>query len=144
MMIPIKPYLIRAVRDWAIESGLTPHIVVDANAAGVKVPKDHVENGRILLNIHPRAVRDFDMKEAELMFSARFAGRSRMLAIPFGAIRAVYARENGQGIAFPDDSDRATPARRRQEKGLISRSSNSRLPAAGLASNSAAAPQRRD
>ncbi len=103
-MTPIKPYLIRAVRDWAIDSGFTPLIVVDATIAGVKVPPDSVENGRILLNVHARAVQDFDMDSERLLFSARFAGRSCALEVPVVAVRAIYARENGQGVAFPEDS----------------------------------------
>ncbi|MFQ6021677.1 MAG: ClpXP protease specificity-enhancing factor [Acidiferrobacterales bacterium] len=109
-MTPIKPYLIRAVRDWAVDSRLTPHIVVDATAAGVKVPTEFVENGRMLLNIHPRAVHDFDMTNDWLLFSTRFAGQRCTLEIPVVAIRAIYARENGQGVAFPEESTEGTVA----------------------------------
>ncbi|MCH6584031.1 MAG: ClpXP protease specificity-enhancing factor [Proteobacteria bacterium] len=104
-MTAIKPYLIRAIRDWAVENGFTPHVVVDASASAVDVPTEFVKNGRILLNIHPRAVHDFDLQEEWLVFSARFGGQARALAIPVAAIRAIYARENGQGVAFPEDSD---------------------------------------
>lgn len=103
-MTPIKPYLIRAVRDWAIDSGFTPHIVVDMGIPGAKVPPEYVENGRILLNVHPRAVQGYEMQDEWLLFSARFGGQSRTLEIPVSAIRAIYARENGQGVAFPDES----------------------------------------
>jgi stringent starvation protein B len=103
-MTAIKPYLIRAIRDWAVENGFTPHVVVDASASAVDVPTECVKNGRILLNIHPRAVHDFDLQEEWLVFSARFGGQARPLAIPIAAIRAIYASENGQGVAFPEDS----------------------------------------
>ncbi len=103
-MTPIKNFLICAVRDWAVDNGLTPHVVVDATAPGVKVPQDHAEGGRILLNIHPRAVQGFGLENDWLTFAARFAGQSRLLEIPVTAVRAVYARENGQGIAFPEES----------------------------------------
>ncbi len=103
-MTPIKTFLIRAVRDWAVENGLTPHIVVDATVPGVKAPAERVENDRIVLNIHPRAVHGFGLEDGSLSFSARFSGQSRVLEIPLNAVRAVYARENGQGIAFPEET----------------------------------------
>lgn len=103
-MTPIKPYLIRAVRDWAVDSGLTPLIVVDATLDGVEVPADFVENGRLLLNVHPRAVHDFAMENEWLLFGTRFAGKRCALEIPVAAVRAIYARENGQGVTFPKES----------------------------------------
>ncbi len=103
-MTPIKPYLIRAVRDWAVDSGLTPLIVVDTTFRGVNVPTDFVENGRILLNVHTRAVQDFVIEDEWLLFATRFGGRRSSLEIPVAAIRAIYARENGQGVTFPKET----------------------------------------
>lgn len=103
-MTPIKTFLIRAVRDWAVENGLTPQVVVDATVPGVKAPAERVDNGRIVLNIHPRAVHGFGLEDGSLSFSARFSGQSRVLEIPLNAVRAVYARENGQGVAFPEET----------------------------------------
>ncbi len=104
MMIPIKPYLVRAVRDWAVDSGLTPLIVVDTTLSGVNVPADFIENGRILLNVHTRAVQNFVIEDEWLLFATRFGGRRSSLEIPVAAIRAIYARENGQGVTFPKES----------------------------------------
>ncbi len=103
--IPLKPYLIRAVRNWAVDSGLTPCVLVNASLPGVKVPADYVDNGRIVLNIHPRAVGRFDMDHEWLQFSARFAARSFAVEVPLAAVLAVYARENGQGISFTGEED---------------------------------------
>jgi stringent starvation protein B len=103
-MTPIKPFLIDAVRNWAVDNGLTPQLVVDASLPGVSVPRDFVNNDRIVLNVHPRAVHGYGLNGDCLLFSARFAGYSRALEIPLAAVRAVYARENGQGISFPEDS----------------------------------------
>jgi stringent starvation protein B len=104
MMTPIKPYLIRAVRDWAVDSSLTPLIVVDTTFRGVNVPADFIENGRILLNVHTRAVQNFVIEDEWLLFATRFGGKRRTLEIPVAAIRAIYARENGQGVTFPKES----------------------------------------
>ena len=104
MMTPIKPYLIRAVRDWAVDSGLTPLIVVDTTFRGVNVPAEFVENGRVLLNVHTRAVQNFVIEDEWLLFATRFGGKRNALEIPVAAIRAIYARENGQGVTFPKES----------------------------------------
>ena len=104
-MTSIKPFLIGAIREWAVQNGLTPQIIVDASAPDVKVPAAFVDSGRIVLNIHPRAVDGYAVDDELLAFSARFAGRSHTLKIPMAAVRAVYARENGQGVAFPDGTD---------------------------------------
>lgn len=103
-MTPIKPFLIDAVRNWAVDNGLTPQLVVDASLPGVSVPRAYVDNGRIVLNVHPRAIHGYGLNGDCLVFSARFAGNSRPLQIPLTAVRAVYARENGQGVSFPEDA----------------------------------------
>jgi stringent starvation protein B len=100
-MTLLKSYLIRAVRDWALESGLTPYILVDADCPGVVVPVQFVNRGRIVLNVHPRAVNALVLDDSVLRFSARFAGQSLGVEIPTTALMAVYAKENGQGITFP-------------------------------------------
>ena len=105
-MTPIKPFLVDAVRNWAVDNGLTPQLVVDATLPGVSVPRDFVDNGRIVLNVHPRAVHGYGLDGDCLVFSARFAGSSRALEIPLSAVRAVYARENGQGVSFPADAEK--------------------------------------
>jgi stringent starvation protein B len=104
-MTPLKLYLLRAVYDWSVEQGWTPHVIVDATASGVQIPPAHVQDGKIVLNIHPRAVGRFELTERALSFSARFGGRPFEIEAPLAAIRAVYAKENGQGIAFPETEE---------------------------------------
>jgi stringent starvation protein B len=106
-MTPLKYYLLRAAYDWAVENGFTPHVIVDANAAGVTVPVRHVENGKIVLNVHPQAVRDFHFDAEAMSFNARFSGVSQGVHLPLVAVLAVYARENGQGVSFPAKDDKA-------------------------------------
>ena len=103
-MTPLKLYLIRAVYDWAVDSGFTPQVLVDATAAGVKVPPAYVQEGRIVLNIHPRAVGHFEFAADAIRFSARFGGQSLPVEAPYTAVLAIYARENNQGITFPEMS----------------------------------------
>jgi len=103
-MTPLKSYLLRAVRDWAVDNGFTPHIIVDAAGAGVAVPARYIENGRIVLNIHPRSIQHFELDDASLRFSARFAGQRFAVEAPMAAVLAVYAKENGQGISFPPET----------------------------------------
>jgi len=101
-MLPLKLYILRAVHDWAVDQGFTPHVLVDATLPGVRVPPGYVENGRIVLNIHPRSVDRFELVDDWLRFSARFGAQSFLIEIPSAAVLAVYARENGQGISFPE------------------------------------------
>jgi stringent starvation protein B len=95
-----RPYLIRAVYDWAIDNGCTPHMQVAADYPGVVVPQEFVQEGRITLNIAPMAVQGLNLEIEPIWFSARFSGRSFEVSVPSGAVLAVFARENGEGIVF--------------------------------------------
>jgi len=107
-MLPLKPYLLRAARDWALDNDLTPLIMVDAMYPGARVPAEYVEDGRIVLNIHPRAVQFFDFDDDWLRFSARFEAKSLGVEIPVASVKAIYTRENGQGVSFPEtDAEQA-------------------------------------
>lgn len=101
-MTPLKLYLMRAVHDWAVDNGFTPQVLVDATAAGVKVPTNYVQDGRIVLNVHPRAVSHLEFSDDALRFSARFGTQSLRVEVPHAAVLAIYARENSQGITFPE------------------------------------------
>ena len=95
-----RPYLIRAIYEWATDNGLTPHLLVAADYAGVNVPREYVQEGRITLNISAMAVQSLDLRADPIWFSARFAGREFSVQIPVGAVLAIFARENGEGIIF--------------------------------------------
>ncbi len=101
-MKELKAYLVRSVCDWALDQGLTPHVAVHAAYPGASVPRQFVKEDRIVLNIHPNAIADYVLGDEGLVFSARFEGRPFPVAVPLPAILAVYARENGQGISFPE------------------------------------------
>jgi stringent starvation protein B len=108
-MQPLKLYLLRAVYDWSVEAGLTPQLIVDATRPDVVVPAAHIQDGKIVLNIHPRAVGRLEISDQALTFSARFSGQSFDIYCPLTSVLAVYARENGQGIAFPDSEESPAP-----------------------------------
>ncbi|HEY0973524.1 MAG TPA: ClpXP protease specificity-enhancing factor [Solimonas sp.] len=95
-----RPYLIRAIFDWACDSGFTPHLLVAADYAGVVVPREFVQDGKITLNISPSAVRNLDLQQDPIWFSARFGGRPFDVQVPSGAVLGVFARENGEGVLF--------------------------------------------
>ena len=95
-----RPYLIRAIYEWCTEGGYTPHLLVASDYPGVVVPRDYVRENRITLNISPAAVQSLDLKSDPIWFSARFAGKSMDVQIPSGAVLAVFAHENGEGIIF--------------------------------------------
>ena len=108
-MTPLKLYLVRAVYDWAVENGFTPHLIVDASQAGVRVPSASVQEGKIVLNVAPHAVQAFAMDDQSVRFCARFGGKPFDIECPIAAVRAIYARENGQGVAFPENEEPAAP-----------------------------------
>ncbi|MCH8544355.1 MAG: ClpXP protease specificity-enhancing factor [Alcanivorax sp.] len=99
-MTPNRPYLIRAVYEWICDNGLTTHLLVDANYPGVNVPREFVNDGQIILNITPSAVQHIDAGNEAITFSARFGGRAMNIIVPVEAVLAVFARENGEGMAF--------------------------------------------
>ena len=94
-----KPYLMRAIYDWCVDSGYTPYLSVMVDAE-TRVPMEYVKDGQIVLNIGPVAVEHFKLGNDLIEFSARFNGRGRDISIPVGAVSAIYARENGQGLSF--------------------------------------------
>ncbi|HUY03244.1 MAG TPA: ClpXP protease specificity-enhancing factor [Rhodocyclaceae bacterium] len=94
-----KPYLIRAIHEWCVDQGFTPYlnVVVDGHT---KVPRQYVKDGGIVLNLGPEATHQLVMGNETISFSARFSGVSQALSIPVANVAAIYARENGQGMAF--------------------------------------------
>lgn len=102
-MTSSRPYLVRAMYQWIADNGMTPHLLVDVAVDGVLVPTEHVQNGKIILNIAPMAVSSLVLGDDEITFSARFSGQSMGIVIPVQAVLAVYAKENGQGMMFSED-----------------------------------------
>jgi stringent starvation protein B len=102
-MTSSRPYLIRAIYQWIADNGMTPHLLVDVAVDGVQVPAEHVQNGKIILNIAPMAISGLVLGDAEITFNARFSGKSQGLYVPVEAVLAVYAKENGQGMMFSED-----------------------------------------
>ena len=102
-MTSSRPYLIRAIYQWIADNGMTPHLLVDVAVDGVQVPAEHVQNGKIILNIAPMAISGLVLGDEEITFNARFSGKSQGLYVPVEAVLAVYAKENGQGMMFSED-----------------------------------------
>jgi stringent starvation protein B len=109
-MTPTKPYLIRAIYDWIIDNRCTPYILVDANRPNVRVPPSAIKDGQVVLNLAPRAVDRLDLGLDDIRFNARFSGISHQVVFPLGAVLAIYAQENGQGMMFPPDESEAPAA----------------------------------
>lgn len=99
-----RPYLLRALYEWIADNGMTPHLLVDAVRPGVQVPTHAVKDGKIVLNVAERAVTRLEMSNDVIRFSARFGGVSHPVSVPVGAVLAIYARETGQGMFFPEDA----------------------------------------
>ena len=95
-----RPYLIRALHDWCTDNGFTPYIAVFVDEA-VRVPKEYVKNNEIVLNVGFEATSALKLGNETIEFKARFGGTSREIVVPIDHVIAIYARENGQGMAFP-------------------------------------------
>ncbi|KXS38821.1 MAG: stringent starvation protein B [Halomonadaceae bacterium T82-2] len=95
-----RPYLARALYEWLLDNDHTPYIVVDAEHDGVQVPSQFVQNGQIVLNVAPSAVRELHMANDAITFNARFGGQPMQVIVPCEALIALYARENGVGMVF--------------------------------------------
>ncbi|HKK14620.1 MAG TPA: ClpXP protease specificity-enhancing factor [Gammaproteobacteria bacterium] len=102
-MTPSRPYLIRAIHEWVLDNELTPYLLVDATAPGVEVPTQYVENGKIVLNVGPRAVEGLQLGNDYVAFRARFSGAPMDVIAPIQAVLAIYAKENGRGMIFTDE-----------------------------------------
>lgn len=94
-----KPYLIRAIHEWCVDQGLTPYLQVAVNEH-CRVPREHVRDGHIVLNVSMTATNQLLMGNDEISFQARFNGAVFSVLVPVDAVAAIYARENGQGMAF--------------------------------------------
>src|SRR6476659_9209799 len=95
-----RPYLIRALYDWCTDNGLTPYVAVQVDDT-VQVPREYVKNGEIVLNISFDATSSLKLGNDFIEFKARFAGSAREIMVPVNRVIAIYARENGQRMAFP-------------------------------------------
>ena len=95
-----RPYLLRALHEWCTDSGFTPYVAVLVDES-VQVPMEYVKNGEIVLNVSYDATSGLRLGNDFIEFKARFAGVPREIVIPVNRVLAIYARENGQGMAFP-------------------------------------------
>ena len=98
-----RPYLVRALHDWCTDNGFTPYVAVFVDAS-VRVPAEYVKNNEIVLNVGFEATSGLKLGNDFIEFKARFGGSSREIMVPMDHVIAIYARENGQGMAFPAPS----------------------------------------
>lgn len=108
-MTSSRPYLIRAMYQWIVDNGMTPHILVDAANDSVLVPRQYEENGKVVLNIGPMAARTLKLGSDDVTFNARFSGTPMDVVVPIRHVLAIYTRENGQGMMFGDEDQSPPP-----------------------------------
>jgi stringent starvation protein B len=117
-MLPKRPYLLRAMHQWIVECGNTPHVIVDAANERAEVPRAYVKDGKIVLNLSEGATQRLRLGNTEVEFDARFAGVVHHVRFPVSAVLGIYARETGEGMVFseqdlgpePEPPTRPTPA----------------------------------
>ena len=101
--------MLRAIYQWILDNKCTPYLLVNAEGEGVVVPVDFVQDGQIVLNISETAVAGLTIDNSYVNFSGRFGGVSQDIWVPVGAVLAIYARENGQGMLFDPEDDVPPP-----------------------------------
>lgn len=121
-MTSTRPYLIRAFYDWIVDNQCTPHIVVNAKVPNIQIPEEYVQDGQIVLNIALSAVQGLRLGEDAVEFKARFGGRVRAVWAPVTAVLAIYAKENGRGMVFPEEEDEPNPPSDQAEEGTTTTS----------------------
>ena len=103
--LPKRPYLIRALHEWITDNGHTPHIIVDARDEDLQVPKQHIADGKIVLNVSYSATRNLVFNNNIVRFDALFEGVNHKIEVPALSVIGIYARETGQGMIFVDKTD---------------------------------------
>ena len=101
-MTTSRPYLVRAIHEWILDNGMTPHLLVNMEGEGVDIPSQQGQNGKIVLNISPGAVEGLNLGNDAIAFRARFGGIASDVFVPVDAVLAIYAKENGRGMVFSD------------------------------------------
>ena len=104
-----RPYLIRALYEWCTDNGFTPYVAVKVDGS-VQVPREYVQGGEIVLNVSMDATSALKLGNEFIEFKARFGGKARDIMVPMHRVMAIYARENGQGMAFPVSDDASDPS----------------------------------
>jgi stringent starvation protein B len=109
-MTSTRPYLLRAIYAWITDNGLTPYLLVNAEAEGVVVPRQYVNDGKIVLNISLTAVQHLFLEDNDwISFKARFSGHLFAVSVPMQAVLAIYTKENGKGMFFDAEENDNTP-----------------------------------
>ena len=104
-VVPKRPYLIRALLDWIVDSELTPYLMVAVDSDQVRVPADYVSEGKIILNISPMAVQNLEVTDVGVSFAGRFGGKPFAVHVPRQNVLAIYAKETGEGMMFDPADD---------------------------------------
>ena len=102
-MIPKRSYLLKAAYEWVVDNDMTPYLLVDANQKGAIVPTQFVQDGQIVLNVSMSAVKYLIMDKEAVSFEAKFGGKAMQVYVPMRAVLALYGKENGDGLFFPEE-----------------------------------------
>ena len=115
-MTSLKPYLIRAIYQWIVDNDMSPHLLVDADNTDAVIPREFIEDGKIVLNIRPEAIQGLLLGNEDVQFNARFSGKPMHICAPLYTVLAIYAKENGKGMIFDKDEDESPPEQKPPSK----------------------------
>lgn len=115
-MTSSRPHLLRALYEWIVVNDYSPYLLVDSNVKGVQAPAEFSVNEKIVFNLSPQAIKDLNMGNESVSFSARFSGKAQSIVIPVHAVLAIYAKENGRGMVFSEEDETKPPDPSNTEK----------------------------
>ncbi len=104
-----RPYLLRAMHEWVTDNHQTPYLVVNASGTGVQIPRQYVQDGKIILNVSFSATQGLTLGNERVEFNARFSGQTHHVVVPLAALLGIYARESGQGLIFSEEEGPTSP-----------------------------------
>lgn len=123
-MTSSRPYLIRAIYEWIVDNGCTPYIAVDTTSSRVCVPKQYIKNNSITLDISTVAATKLLIDNEAITFKARFGGVLNDIYVPVSSVLAIYAREDGNGMAFTPEESQSDSDESRSSKGSTAATTN--------------------
>ena len=91
--ISTKPYFVRALYEWCLDSGYTPYITVFVDEH-TRVPMQFVQD------THMNATKDVVIDNEWISFHARFSGVAQEVFVPTGNVVGIFAKETGEGMGF--------------------------------------------
>lgn len=92
----IRPYMLQAHIQWLEDSGAVPHLVIQ-NGTKTLFPAHLSANSLVTFRITKESIRNLNIDDQGLSFSARFSGKEFTVYAPLDCVMQLHS-ENGKVI----------------------------------------------